>query len=201
MAINLKFRILLMIVGSNFLYGNCHKENCKMATYNFKLGVKATPNLDSLYSGDTIWLDINEPSLLHDFQSGATINFSNATNLGSNIGFQEVLSATQFRNAANDFSYKLIFGVETNNANPQLFREYLFAEQNGNYLFKLGVVPRAIGVYRLVFGNAANVVRNNSNCEKASFQIDFQQTDQHFYLYPGGAGTPPGGGAYYFKVK
>jgi hypothetical protein len=45
------------------------------------------------------------------------------------------------------------------------------------------------------------VSRNNSNCERASFQIDFQQTDQHFYLYPGGAGTPPGGGAYYFKVK
>lgn len=171
------------------------------ANYSFKIGVRATPNLDSILIGDTIWLEINEPTSLNNIQSGTLINFSNATNLGSNIGFQEVLSATQFRNAANDFNFKLISGTETLKTNPQLFRAYLFAEQNNRYVFKFGVVPLTVGVYRLVLGNAANVSRNNSNCERASFQIDFIQTDQHFYLYPGGAGTPPGGGVYYFKVK
>ena len=172
-----------------------------MATYAFKIGVKATPNLDSINIGDTIWLDINEPTSLQNLESGALINFSGATNLGSNLAFQEVLSATQFRNAANDFNFKLIYGTETLNTNAQLFRAYLFAEQGNRYIFKLGVIPLTIGVYRVGFGNAANVVRNNSNCERASFQIDFQQTDQHFYLFPGGGGTPPGGGVYYFKVK
>ena len=191
---------IILLVAISTIYATC-KKNCLTATYAFKIGVKAIPNLDSINIGDTIWLDINEPTTLQSLESGALINFSNATNLGSNIGFQEVLSATQFRNAANDFSFKLISGTETLNTNPQLFRAYLFAEQNNRYVFKLGVVPLTVGVYRLVLGNAANVVRNNSNCERASFQIDFQQTDQHFYFFPGGAGTPPGGGAYYFKVK
>ncbi|HMK27859.1 MAG TPA: hypothetical protein VK483_17630 [Chitinophagaceae bacterium] len=195
-----KFKIILAIVALSAVQATC-KKNCMTATYSFKIGVRATPNLDSILIGDTIWLDINEPTSLNDIPSGALIDYSNATYLGSNIGFQEVLSATQFRNAANDFNFKLISGTETPNTNPQLFRAYLFAEQNNRYVFKLGVIPKTVGVYRLVLGNAANVSRNNSNCERASFQIDFQQTDQHFYFFPGGAGTPPGGGAYYFKVK
>jgi hypothetical protein len=196
----IRSRILLIIVALSTIYATC-KKNCVTAAYTFKIGVKANPNLDSINIGDTIWLDINESTSLNNIPSGTLINFSNATNLGSNIGFQEVLSATQFRNAANDFNFKVISGVETSNTNPQLFREYLFAEENNRYVFKLAVVPGVIGVYRLVFGNAANVSRNNSNCERASFQIDFKDTDQHVYLYPGGAGTPPGGGTYYFKVK
>lgn len=195
-----KFKIILAIVAISAVQATC-KKNCMTANYSFKIGVRATPNLDSILIGDTIWLDINEPTSLNDIPSGTLVNYSNATYLGSNIGFQEVLSATQFRNAANDFNFKLISGTETLNTNPQLFRAYLFAEQNNRYEFKLGVIPKTVGVYRLVLGNAANVSRNNSNCERASFQIDFQQTDQHFYLHPGGAGTPPGGGAYYFKVK
>lgn len=196
----IRLNIFLFVIVLSATYATC-KKDCIKANYTFKLGVKATPNLDSVLVGDTIWLDINESNTLQNIETGTFINFSNATNLGSNIGFQEVLSATQFRNAVADFSYKLIYGIETANTNPSLFKEYLFSEQNGRYLFRLGVIPARIGIYRLVFGNAANVVRSNSNCEKASFQIDFQQTNQHFYLYPGGAGTPPGGGAYYFKVK
>jgi hypothetical protein len=196
----IRLKILTIIILLSTIYATC-KKDCVMANYTFKLGVKAFPNLDSVFIGDTIWLDVNEPTTLRNIETGTLVSFNNATNLGSNIGFQEVLSATQFRNAANDFKFKIIFGIETANTNPQLFRDYLFAEQNGRYLFKLGIVPLVVGVYRLGFGNAANVVRNNSPCERASFQIDFQQTDQHFYLYPGGAGTPPGGGVYYFKVK
>lgn len=195
-----KLIIALFVIVACSMQATC-KKNCVSATYTFKIGVKANPNLDSINIGDTIWLDINEPVVLTDLESGMQINYSNATSLSALIGFQEVLSATQFRNAANDFRFKVILGLETTNTNSLLFREYFFAEQNGRYLFKLGIVPLTLGIYRLIFENAANVFRNNSNCEKASFKFDFQQTDQHFYLYPGGAGTPPGGGAYYFKVK
>ena len=195
----IKSNIILTLVTLNFVFATCHK-NCVPSTYTFQLGVKATPDLENVHIGDTIWLDIDEPTTLRSLESGSLVDFSHATNLGSYIGFQEVLSATQFRNAANDFNFKLIFGIETANTNPALFHEYIFAEQNNRYLFKVGVVPLTAGIYRLVFGSASNVFRNNSNCEKASFTINFQQTDQHFNLYPGGAGTPPGGGAYYFKV-
>ena len=197
---DIKLKILILITGLISIYAKCKKE-CIRQDYVFKLGVKATPNLDSVLIGDTIWIDINESNTLTDIQTGKQIFFSNATNLSAEIGFQEVLSATQFRNAASDFEIKLIFGNGIASTNPQLLKEYILTELNGRYLLKLGVIPKVVGVYRLVFVNAANVFRNNSNCENANFQYDFQNTNQHFYLYPGGAGTPPGGGAYYFKVK
>ncbi len=201
MGIERSIPLLLIIASGFFINANCNKNDCAPASYLFKIGVRATPDLDSINIRDTIWLDINESTSLLNTQSGTFVSFNNADNLGSNIGFQEVLSATQFRNAANDFNYKLISGRETVNTNQQLFREYLFAEQNNRYVFKLGVIPLVTGVYRLVLGNAGNVTRNNSNCERASFIIDFKETDQHFYFFPGGGGTSPGGGAYYFKVK
>lgn len=188
MGIRFKLRIMLLFYSSCCIFANCNK-NCITASYSFKIGVRATPDFDSINIRDTIWLDINEPTTLMSLQSGNQINFSNATYLSAEIGFQEVLSATQFRNAANDFEFKLIAGSGITSTNPQLLKDYILLEQNGRYIFRLGVIPKTIGVYRLVFVNAANVFRNNSNCEKASFQFDFQNTNQHFYLYPGGAGT------------
>jgi hypothetical protein len=202
MGIKIRITGLLAIICLLFINANCKKDKCINANYSFVIGVRATPNLDSIFRGDTIWLEINEPVTLTDIGTGTQINFNNATNLGSNIGFQEVVSATQFRNAANDFRYKLLEGTETSNANAELFREYLFLEQNNQYRFRLGIIPQIVGVYRILFGNAANVFRNKSNCEKANFQIDFKQTNQHYYLHPGYSGNPPtSSGVYYFKVK
>ncbi|MES1216940.1 MAG: hypothetical protein ABUT20_15600 [Bacteroidota bacterium] len=196
----LKEIIVLTLVSTIIIKCECNK-NCIQTNYNFSIGIKAYPDLDSIYINDTVWLEIDESVFLNDISSGNSIDFSKARDLGSAIGFQEVITNVQFRNAANDFKYKLVTGTETINTNPELFREYLFNETAGRYLFKIGIIPQQKGIYRLVVSNANNVIRKEGDCEKANFIIDFRQTNQHFYLYPGGAGTPPGGNTYYFKVK
>ena len=44
-------------------YASCNK-NCVESTYSFQIGIKATPNLDSININDTIWLEINESTNL-----------------------------------------------------------------------------------------------------------------------------------------
>jgi hypothetical protein len=197
-----RIRVLITLIAIvSFFTGVTCKKNCLRQTYSFNIGVKATPDMDSVLRGDTIWLTIDEPTTLKDGISGNQVLFTNANNLGTVLAFQEVLSATQFREAVIDFDFKLSLGLGTNN-NTQLFKEYLFSELGNKYVFKLGIVPRTIGVYRLLFSNAANVYRNNSNCEYANVVVDFKNTDQHYYLHPGYSGNPPtSSGVYYFKVK
>lgn len=203
MGINRKIQLIPIVVVSILtIYGHCKKGiNCRNNQYSFNIGIIGYPNLDSININDTVWIEINESTTLLDDLSGRMIDFSGAENLGSVIGFGEIISSTQIRDAANDFKYKLIYGTETSNVNPLRFREYLYTEISGRYRFKLGIVPQKTGVYRFTVSDAANVYKKKFDCHYANFHLDFKNTDQHFYLFPGGAGTPPGGGSYYFKVK
>ncbi len=199
MVFNYRITLFVILVGCIAVGGNCMKD-CIKQEYSFNIPLIAYPNLDSIRIGDTVWLDISTPTSLTDQLSGNTIHFTNATNLTFPIAFQEVLSATNFRPAVTDFNFKVEIGKEGGNTNPALFKEYFLTEINGLYKLKVGFIAKTLGVYRFSVESAAYVHRNNSNCEKAFIRVNFMNTAQHFYLYPGGAGTPPGGGTYYFKV-
>ena len=89
-----------------------------------------------------------------------------------------------------------------NNPNTLQIREFQFVQQNDRYLFKLGIIPKEVGVFGVGFSNAANVYRKNDACTKANFTINFKGTNQHYYLNPNfQGGPPPTGGDYYFKVN
>ena len=181
------------------IFNSCGK-NCANTTYSFELPVKAFPDRDTVKVGDTLWLEINE-SVEFTNTDGKRINYSGAENLGSAIGFSlwdNVLK--KWNNAADSFSYSLISGVTVNNT--KLIREYTFSEQNGRYIFKLGVIPKAKGLNSLLFSNSNNTFRKNDKCTKANFTINFRNTNQHYYLSPFYTGQPNlVGGDYYFMVK
>ena len=185
-------------------YSTCKKNgSCTESRYSFEIGVKATPNSDSLLINDTIWLVLDEPVNLLDKTTNTVVDYSNSANLGSAIGFQKAIFAPtlNFIPAVEKFVFRNIEGIETNNSNPSLLKEYLFTENNGRYKFKLGVVAKDTGIFRFVFSNAANVYRKNNSCTKAFFEINFKETNQHRYLIPGFGGSTVKGGDYYFKVK
>lgn len=194
----------LLLLSMLSIQSQCKKRfGCAENLYSFNLGVKAIPDNDSLLIGDTIWFEIDEPITLKDAQTERMINYSGAVNLGSAIAFQAFSSEFgQFTiEAAKKFAIIVIEGKETGNTNPSLYHEFLFSEINSRYIFRLGIMPLEKGIFRIGFGNAANVYRTNDNCTKASFNLNFKETDQHFYFFPGGSGTIPGGGIYYFKVN
>lgn len=176
---------------------------CSGSVYSFALGLKAYPDQDSLHIGDTIWLEVDALTTLTDLQTGQEIDYSGAANLGSAIAFQALSRETgQFTiDAVEKFNFILIYGREIGNRSPSLYKGYNFAEVNGRYVFKLGLIPKEKGIFGLIFSNADNVYRKTDNCTKASFGLTFKNTNQHYYLNPNFQGGPtPVGGDYYFKV-
>lgn len=205
MAINkLYMPFLLLLIALASLNFQCKKRfGCADTVYNFEIGVKAYPDSDSINIGDTIWFEINTPDILRDKQTNALIDYSGVENLGSVISLQKLNNNSFTIKALNKFKLILLKGTKVNNTiDPDLFNEYLFDDKNGYYQFKLGITPLETGIYGLIFSNAANVYRKSDKCSKASFVINFIQTNQHYYLNPNFQGGPtPVGGDYYFKVK
>lgn len=193
-----------MLLSLASIYATCRKHlDCRETVYNFEMGIKAYPDRDSIHVGDTVWLEVDESTMQADVITGGTINFTGASNLGSAIGFKKLSSATNMFtiDAVQKLDFFLVKGKEVTNTLPSLYKEYFFAEENNRYIFKLGVVPKESGVFILVFSNATGVVRKSDNCTKASFILNFENTNQHHYLnpsFPGGTVAP--GGDYYFKV-
>lgn len=204
MGINKIIRLfILFLVYSLFINGECRKNiDCARTVYNFEIGVKAIPDSDSIHVSDTIWLQINTPDKLNDLNTNQLIDYSGAENLGAGINFQKLNGSSFTDKAVGKFQFLLIIGkLVDNNVDPELLKEYLFDNNGGYYQFKLGIIPKETGVYGLIVSNAANVYRKSDKCTKASFAINFKETDQHYYLNPNFQGGPiPVGGDYYFKV-
>jgi hypothetical protein len=199
---NLKIVIIILAFPLFFEKCNCSKD-CLDETYSFQIYVKGYPVMDSVAVSDTVWFEINESTSLKDLTRNSIIDFANATNLGSAIGLDELLGSSQRKDAVTDFSYVLVWGSETNSVNPARFKEYIFKEEANKYIFKLGIVPKKQGIFRIGFSDAANVYRKNNSCTKANFKIFFKDTNQHLYFNDQNFGitTPLPSNMYCFKVK
>ncbi len=199
--INSGYYMLFIVIIVAFSTFGCGK-NCLDTKYSFQLPVKAYPDKDTLLVGDTLWLEINE-SVQFTSIDGTIIDYSGAANLGSAIGFSiwdNNLKTWAY--AVDSFSYVLVSGISLNHYLPKLIKEYTFIEQNGRYIFKLGIIPKAKGLHSLLFSNSSNTYRKKDKCTKANFTINFRNTNQHYYLSPFYTGQPNlVGGDYYFVVK
>lgn len=195
---------ITLILTSLIINGcDCKKEGCSDEKFLFEVSVKASPDRDSILINDTIWLEINESVNLKDLTTNTFVNFNNAANLGSTIGFEELLGNSQRQDAVIDFSYFLTSGTEISSINPARFKEYLLKEESGRYIFRLGIIPKKIGIFRIGFSDAANVFIKNNGCKKADFKILFKNTNQHLYFNDQNFGiiTPIPNAMYCFKVK
>jgi len=167
--------------------GTCRKSDCSQTDYTFEAFYKAYPDNDSIRIGDTIWLELNSPTQLKNLINGQIIDYSGAENLGTAIGYGELLGGDMLNPggipAANSFDNVLRAGVLSSTDKPEQVRVYRFKEENGKYLFKLGIIPKKKGTFIIAPGNAANVYRKSDKCSKAGFNLTFENTNQHLYLY------------------
>ncbi len=165
-------------------FSNCkRKYGCAETKYSFEIGASVLADRDSIRIGDTVWLKVQEPVRLNDLTSRAVIDYSKAANLGTLVSLYEFLSGTASRGAVLDFSFILKSGsIVNNNKDPASFKEFLFVEKNGFYIFELGLVANKVGRFVLTISDATNVYRTTDACTKASFAINFKQTNQHFYF-------------------
>lgn len=176
--------VFLFFVLNMTMFSTCRKGgfDCANTVYTFQIGEQITPDKDSIRVGDTLVLKMTAPTNLTDMQSGRTISYGNAENLGNIVTFLRLFPMNQSYGAMKNFTLSVIKGRTVNTVAEQGQLEVLFSEENEKYVFDLLIVPRDTGRYAITIGNAANVYRKNDKCTKASFEIDFQNTDQHFYF-------------------
>lgn len=205
MAINIKKIAVLVIIYSSTVYSTCKKSilGCASSTYSFEIDARIYPDKDTVQVGDTIWVEINSPDVFTDQISNQQINFSNANNLGTDMGFVKLInpSPIQLADAVSLFHFTLLFGIEEKSNDTALIKNFLIKEKNNRYQFKLGITPKDTGTFRFNLGNFVGVYRNGNSCPKADFFTKLVETNQHYYLYPGGSGVTPTGADYYFYVR
>jgi hypothetical protein len=188
-----------------FTSSTCKKNgNCTETSYSFEAPAKVINPYDSIMVGDTIWLEINAPITQKELLSGQITSFSNALNLGTAIGFGELINPNSPVYAANEFNYVLIKGTNVANPNTLGIREYRFLESTSAYEFRLGIIPKRKGVFNFGLSNAANVYRKSDKCTKAFYRIYFKETPLHLYYLRQIFGTnidSSYSSPYCFKVK
>ena len=62
-------------------------KSCIEANYSFAVNAQITPDIDSVHVGDTIYLTSTFPSRLNNLVTNDTVDYSNSTNIGSNVAF------------------------------------------------------------------------------------------------------------------
>lgn len=177
-----------LIISYLGIWASCNRNfDCRGTIHSFEAFYRAYPDADSIRIKDTIWIELRTSTQLKDLTSGKIIDYSGAGNLGTAISYVEMTGGDLLNPgvipAANDFDNILINGSSVQPLRPEQLREFLFKEENGMYLFKVGIVPKRKGIFVIAPGNAANVYQKSNTCRKSNFKLTFKDTDQHLYLY------------------
>jgi hypothetical protein len=175
--------IILILIGMTTTFSTCKKGGlgCANTVYNFQIEEKVFPDKDSIHVGDSLFLKVNNSSMITDVRSSKTIDYSNTANLGNVITILR-FSGKETPGAINDFELSILKGSKVETVDKESAVEVLFAEENNHYIFLMSAVPKDTGRYVLTISDAGNVYRKNDKCTKAGFAINFSQTDQHFDL-------------------
>lgn len=203
---NYRLTALFCMASLFIMHCGCKKLrlDCKTVKYNFQLPAKAYPDTDSIKIGDTLWLEIDEPTILKDGISSSNIDYSGTENLGTVIGFDQLLGVGKLVYAIDKFHVTAIKGQKLNQTT--IDAEYRFIEEDKRFKFKLAIQPKEAGVFRLIIGNSNNTYRKSDKCTKANFNIEFKDTQLHAYFYnvfdPNAIiDASNKGNVYYFKVN
>lgn len=195
--------VVIFISGLLTINGTCNKSgfDCSIVKNNFELPVRITPDYEILQIDDSLTIIIDESSTFVDLQTNQSVNFNNAGNLGSALSFMRYDSLNKtWVNAANLFSFYLIKGKISNPVNEELYRAFLFSENNNRYYFNLIIKPKESGLFQMIFSNSNNTYRESDPCDKANFTINLKETNHNRHLV-GYTGENLPGGDFFFVVK
>jgi hypothetical protein len=192
--------IVLSFILITCVFGKCVKERpCPFPGtglhYSFSLLSKITPSTDSIKLGDTIWVNVNTRNTLFDSKTGDSIFYSGAINLGVDISIDKMLGNKERKGCASCFTLIPVKGKfiydDTDTARG---RDYIFVEDNNNYVFTLAMIPKERGTFAMAISDALNVYRSTDRCPSAAFTMKIENANQHLDLfednYPGYQITP-----------
>lgn len=167
----MKIIISCWLVFSLCICATCNKRiDCNQTIYSFQGNYKAYPDLDSIHINDTIWLDSNISIQLKDLMTNHIVDYSGAENFGPSLSYIELVGGTILNPggipAANSFENLLLKGAMIESPKPDQVRGFLFKEEGGIYLFKLGIIPKVKGLFAIAPSDAGGVYRRTNKCDK-----------------------------------
>lgn len=170
------------------IYATCNKRiDCRQNIYSFESFYKAYPTSDSIQVNDTVYFELNTPIQLKDLTTNQTIDYSGAENFGPSIQFISLSAGDSLKTgatpAAEDFDNVLFRGISIKSDAPDLVKGFRCIEENGEYKFLVGIIPRKKGLFAIGLSDAAGVYLKKNTCDKAGFSLTFKNTNQHLYLY------------------
>ena len=79
MGTNIISKAILLLFSTILIYATCKKNSdCANTVYAFSSEIKAYPDVDSINIGDTVFLELNQPVISRDINSGVEVNYRNA---------------------------------------------------------------------------------------------------------------------------
>jgi len=163
-------------------------RSCIEANYSFAVNAQIICKYDSIPIGDTIFLISSFPVQLTDINSNKLINYDNSTTIGSDLGIIKLVSNFPGQeDAVDNFNFFNVIGSIYNFKDiprPNKFQQLNYAEDNGFYKLKIGLIPKQKGTFYLGIGDGLSTGRRNSRfCEVANFNVTINNSNQHFNYF------------------
>lgn len=175
-------KTLTLIVLLMIFFSNCRKR-CVEANYNFEIAAYFQPQDETVNVGDTLWITSESSAIMKDTNTNQLIDFSGATNLGTALGIGELLfTSDSIRGAVDAFDYITLAGdfYTDKDASPSKVKQVRYWEQNGNYLFKIGLIPKMKGIHSVSLADATNTIRKDeTKCERTDIKITYGNENKH----------------------
>lgn len=183
---------------------SCHKL-CVPGHFNFSGGIATVlPDKDSIHVGDTLWLTSSLPVNYKYGTDSKVYNLSGATNVGTDIHLATLLGVSDYAGAIDSFLFVPQKGnIVTNPLAPHGAKTISFWEQNGMYLFSVGIIAKKKGIYALAIIDIPQAMKK---CDRISIEIVMKNADNHLHylkdIYYGGVtiGRIDSTHTYCFKV-
>jgi hypothetical protein len=181
--------IIFLMIG---LY-SCKRLLCSnQVQYLFYRGnTSVYPNNDSVNVGDTIWFNSTIPEKLKWVTvngDSVTEDFSNASDMVTNLNMSELIGQNDFRGAVDSFEFLPLKGeINPIPATPGLGKAAQYAKISSSYVCSFAIVPKKKGIYLI---QILDIFKATKKCTNASVQIVYSGDDQHLHylkdIYYGG---------------
>ena len=199
------YAVTVLIVICIIMSNGC-KKPCMRNDYSFENNNSIIQlDKDSIRVGDTLFFTSIIPTTMTDIFGGGVVNYSNAINFASDMGFGELTGLNTYAGAVSSFSIIQQKGnVYTDqNLSPNLVKQLKYVEENGSYKIIFSIVPLRRGIFSLSIADMPSVVRD---CDRANIKLKFNPTmhnNLHYLkdIYYGGGQVSPLDSTHTFSFK
>jgi hypothetical protein len=189
--------LYFFIIAAALILTGCPTPVClnPNPTYSFAVTAHFTPERDSIRVGDTLYLVSEFPSTMIPVGGDQPVDYSNSTGIGNNLGIRKLEPSRVITGAVFDFDYISIDGEIYNSRDipsPERVQQLRYGEKSGMYRLKIGMIPKAKGIYSLAIGfsGLSNGRKSGDKCTKASFPTTVANEDPHLHYLSTHTDTP-----------